>query len=232
MTIKIGTDPEFFLTKNDRFISAAGYFPGTKRKPFPVIDGAVQVDGTALEFNITAADTEDEFTHRIFSVLKQLADMIVKKIPGADIALTPVANFDEAEWESIPESAKVLGCDPDYDAYTGMVNPSPADRILDTPLRTASGHIHIGWTSGMKVRDPRHFDDCVRVARVFADSGIFNPKTEAEATRLAYYGMNGSFRPKPYGVELRAPSNLWLGSEQSIRRTYRDVLGIFSTIKL
>ncbi len=230
MTIKIGTDPEFFLTMNDKFVSAAGHFPGTKKRPFPVIDGAVQVDGTALEFNIDAADTEDEFTHRIFGVLKQMADMIVKALPGADIALTPVARYTDEDWRKIPMSAKILGCDPDFDAWTGMVNPSPGDRILNVPLRTASGHIHIGWTNSQDVQDPWHFENCMKVAQTFAESGLFDPQTDRERERVQYYGMNGSFRPKSYGVELRAPSNLWLGSEKSIRDTYRNVHGIFNSI--
>ena len=43
----IGADPELFLKKNGKFHSAYGTIPGTKRKPYPVPGGAVQIDGMA-----------------------------------------------------------------------------------------------------------------------------------------------------------------------------------------
>ena len=53
--ILVGCDPEVFVAKGGKFISAHGMIPGTKKAPHKVERGAVQVDGMALEFNIDPA---------------------------------------------------------------------------------------------------------------------------------------------------------------------------------
>ena len=52
MNILIGADPELFVKKDGVVVSGHDLIQGTKADPFPVQDGAVQVDGMALEFNI------------------------------------------------------------------------------------------------------------------------------------------------------------------------------------
>ena len=50
---KVGADPEIFLGDADGgLVSAYGLIKGDKEHPFPVTNGAVQVDGMAAEFNI------------------------------------------------------------------------------------------------------------------------------------------------------------------------------------
>ena len=73
----------------------------------------------ALEFNIDPANTEDEFVLSIDTVMGQLAAMV----PEYRIVITPVAEFGYEYIKSQPEEAKELGCDPDYNAYTGKENP-------------------------------------------------------------------------------------------------------------
>ena len=55
MNILIGADPELFVMKNGKFHSADDLIPGSKDEPYPVENGAVKVDGMALEFNIRPA---------------------------------------------------------------------------------------------------------------------------------------------------------------------------------
>ena len=75
--ITIGADPEIFVTNKDgRFRSAHGLVPGTKTEPFRVNNGAVQVDGMALEFNIDPVETEDDFVTNITSVMQQMQEMV------------------------------------------------------------------------------------------------------------------------------------------------------------
>lgn len=222
-TVYIGSDPELFLTLGGKFISAAGLFPGTKNEPFKIDKGAVQVDGNALEFNIHPASTEDEFNSNIETVLKQLDEMV--KLVDKDIKMefVPVAEFNKEDWERLPEYAKELGCSPDYN-IKGEVNPNPSDKIYNTPVRTAAGHIHLGWGQNLDIATgTSHFDDCVYVAKKFHVSGLFQPETKEEYARLEYYGMNGSFRPKSYGVELRSPSNRWVPHEITRRKMFNDV---------
>lgn len=228
MQIKIGCDPEVFIinSKTKDYVSAHGYFPGDKKNPFPVESGAVQVDGTALEFNINPAETEEEFFKNIRNVYAQMGEMVTKVNKDWTLVPTPLVRFKEDIWKDIPIDAKVLGCDPDYN-YNGIVNPNPSEKIFNTPLRTGSGHIHIGWTEGEDVQNPMHFEDCRFMAIEFFNAQLFRPRTELEVERLKYYGMNGSFRPKHYGVELREPSPNWIRTEQSIRKTFNMVKSNF-----
>lgn len=223
MLVIIGTDPEAFIKVGNDNISAHDIFPGTKKEPYKVDCGAVQVDGTAVEFNIDPASSEDQFFNNIRVVKAQLNEMLHKFNPEAMIEFKPIVQYREDIWKSIPESCKELGCDPDYNVK-GEINPNPIEFLQNAPIRTAAGHIHIGWRNpAQHVTESRKFKDAQYVANKFHQSGIFAPVTTEEVERLKYYGHNGSFRPKPYGVEIRSPSNLWLNHESTIRKMYRDV---------
>ena len=150
MQIKIGCDPEIFVKKNGRFRSAHGLIPGTKKEPFRVAKGAVQVDGMALEFNIDPASSEDEFVDNIQTVMGELRAMV----PGYELAVVPTAVFHGNHFRCQPEEALELGCEPDFNAYTGNENEKPDNK---RPMRTASGHIHLGFTEDQDPKDPEHF---------------------------------------------------------------------------
>lgn len=234
LKVLIGCDPEGFITRKDgRFVSAAGFFPGTKKEPKELEDGAVQVDGVALEFNIIAADNAEVFAKRVKNVIAQLDEMVVNTFDkDHKLSFVPVAKFDPTDWKEIPDTAKVLGCDPDYNALTGAINVNPIEALGEMPLRTAAGHIHIGWTEKKDSQDVGHKADCKYIAHGFY-SRYLNPfvaSTKEEQERLRYYGHHGSYRCKPYGVELRSPSNLWVGSEQGRLSAFSATRNIFKTL--
>lgn len=226
--ILLGADPELFLKIGDNFMTAAGFFPGTKHEPYKLDGGASQVDGMALEYNIDPAETEDEWEKNHAKVLAQLEEMVKMVDKDMQIVYSPVATFEHEYWQKVPAEAKILGCDPDFNIY-GQQNENPGDKIESIPIRTAAGHIHIGWTEGKRNDDVDFFEDCLSVARYFHSSEIYRPQTDIERVRLSYYGMNGSFRCKKYGVELRSPSNLWVANEQSRREMYRKTRETFRT---
>lgn len=208
----IGADPEVFVMDSSGPVSAYGMIPGTKADPFKVKNGAVQVDGMALEFNINPAKNEKEFNTNIDSVLTILREMT----PGYELMFEPVAHFGEDYIRSQPKEARELGCDPDYNAYTGLANPSPN---VNAPFRTASGHIHIGWTkpkddkwpTEYDVTDPGHFEACCMLAKTLdLYLGVPSIVWDKDVTRQELYGKPGTFRPKPYGMEYRVLSNKWL----------------------
>lgn len=217
MEFTIGTDPEGFLSIGDKFVSAFNLFPGTKGDPYPVENGAIQVDGLALEFNINPAKTREEFNFNIESVLSQMHDMIRQVDPRMKLNFVPIARFDKKEFDLLPEEAKLLGCDPDFNSK-GEVNKSP-EHLINTPLRTASGHIHAGWTN---VDDPfshEHMGDCLSVINFFKGKE-FSELTYEERERLQYYGGDEAFRPKPYGIEMRKFSNLWVAKKETRLRMF------------
>ena len=101
LNIKLGADPEKFVSNGKEFVSAHGMIQGTKAKPFPVKDGAVQVDGMAVEFNIDPAEDKEAFLHNLQSVMSQLDDMI----PDHETVATPTADFSEEVIKSSPKEA-------------------------------------------------------------------------------------------------------------------------------
>ncbi len=220
MDIKIGCDPEFFLKKDGKFVSAFGMVEGTKANPLPVPNGAVQVDGMALEFISDAGTTSEEFLGNINSVMKNFRDIIAEEY---EFVFSPVAEFGAEYIASQPPEAKILGCDPDYNAYTGLANPKPNGEV---PFRTASGHIHIGWTENEDPLHPEHFEACRMLTKQLDHVlGIGEQFWDDDTVRKQMYGALGAFRPKPYGVEYRVLSNAWLRDDRLIEF-------IFDTVKL
>ena len=216
--IKIGADPELFVKHKGQFISAHGMVPGTKFQPHVVDKGAVQVDGMALEFNIDPATNREEFKDNLLSVMATLKGMIDEDY---EVVAEPVAQFTKDYISQQPEEATELGCDPDFNAYTGEENPKP-DGGVD--FRTGAGHIHIGWTEDMDVTEKTHFDACCMVAQEL-DFFLGVPATyfDKDVKRRELYGQLGAFRPKPYGMEYRVLSNKWLESEELIDFVYTQV---------
>lgn len=217
MNILVGADPEVFVKdKKGRFRSAHGLIPGTKKEPYKVNKGAVQVDGMALEFNIDPASSEDEFVENIFTVLEELRAMV----PGYELVIEPTAIFHGNHFRIQPEEAKELGCEPDFSAYTCEENPRPDNH---TTMRTAAGHIHLGFTNGADPRSPEHMMRCTTLVKHLDwYLGLPSLSWDNDTKRRSMYGKAGVFRPKSYGLEYRTLSNRWLSDERLTRYVYRQ----------
>lgn len=208
MDITIGADPEFFLKNKTDYISAHNLVPGTKSKPHPLYRGAVQADGTAVEFNIEPAFTADDFALSIQAVLAQVRAMIPLEY---QFSYTPAVQYKENYFDELPEFSKELGCDPDYNAYTGAANPRPNPSKRYKTLRTGAGHLHIGFTSTKDHTGQSHMWDCKTLVQALDKYFMFFvERWDKDKTRQNLYGGWGAFRPKPYGVEYRVLSNAWL----------------------
>lgn len=226
MVIKVGADPEVFVqNKQGRFRSAHGLVPGTKQEPHPVKDGAVQVDGLALEFNTTPAESAEQFVHNIGSVLGQLAAMV----PDYNLAIVPTARFHWAHLKVQPEEALELGCEPDFDAYTERENDPPN---AASTMRTAAGHIHLGFTEGADVKDPAHMQQCITLVKTLdVFLGLPSLSWDSDRRRRSMYGKAGCFRPKPYGVEYRTLSNAWLKDARLVAYVFDQVQAAVDFLK-
>lgn len=225
MIIKVGADPEVFVKQKGLFRSAHGLIPGTKQNPFPVEGGAVQVDGMALEFNIHPATSARGFSTNISTVMRQLEAMV----PDYEIAITPVAKFSKKYLDLQPQEAKVLGCEPDFNAWTGEINPPPD---ADVNFRTAAGHVHIGWTQDEDITSTQHLHLCHTLVKhldcyLGLPSRLFDPDEE----RRALYGRAGAFRPKSYGLEYRVLSNKWLEKTVLQEWVFRSVKNAIRSLK-
>ena len=230
MELLLGADPEAFVVLKDGSVpvSAAGLLPGTKEKPFPVKDGAVQVDGMAAEFNIDPAATEDAWVHNLKSVMGQLEGML----PDTHrLEIVPSITFSPEVWEAAPDVAKIMGCDPDLNAYTGRENKPPN---ADTDFRTAAGHIHFGWCEGVNLKNKGHVSACRILAReldyYLGRTSCLGDFSEAGVKRRQLYGSAGAFRVKSYGMEYRVLSNYWLQSEELMRWVYKVCHFVFNRL--
>ena len=207
MNLLLGADPEFFVKKDNVNVSAHELVPGTKSEPYRISGGHVQVDGTAIEFNIDPAKSSFEFSYNIEGVLSQIRDMVPKEY---SFDYKPSVRYSKSLMDSLPDKAKELGCEPDYSAYSiePQRNARPNTRNL---MRTGAGHIHIGWTEKMDPFDLSHYWDCRQVTLQM--NNVVSPLSklwDSDENRPSMYGNGPTLRPKPYGVEYRTPSNAWL----------------------
>src|SRR6476661_7278777 len=127
MSFTIGCDPEIFVrTKSGQHVTAHGLVPGDKKAPYKVPNGAVQVDGMALEFNIDPVPFNDfnQFNDKIIGVMSQLKKMLPE---GHRMDIQPSVQFEKDYYDNnVPEDAKELGCDPDFCAYSkDIFEPNP-----------------------------------------------------------------------------------------------------------
>lgn len=234
MSFTIGCDPELFvIRKHDgKLVSADGLIKGNKKEPFKVNRGAIQVDGMALEFNTDPVEIQDNaysdgdngfenFNKNVVTVLSQLKDAIGKNYEFSEDSFVI---FDKEYYDNeVPPEAKELGCDPDFNAYTGgLENPSPDST---TSLRGAAGHIHIGWGENIPQDHPDHVEICNELVKCFdATVGLLMVLYEPDDDRRKEaYGKAGAHRRKSYGVEYRVPSNQWIFSRNRRFRVFQFV---------
>lgn len=207
VTFLLGADPEVFLNKRGRPVSASETgLPGDKKSPHKTSNGAVQVDGTAAEFNIDPVESNrfERFNLNIVETLRDLKALV----PGCNFSKVPVQEYTAEYLASLPDSAKELGCDPDYCAYTGEKNPIPDGTRL---FRTGAGHVHIGWGADIPADNEEHIQICCDFVKMLdVCVGPFMTFIDREPRRRELYGKAGAFRPKSYGVEYRTPSNAWI----------------------
>lgn len=202
MKFSLGCDPELFLADvNGRLKASCGLIGGTKEAPQPLDElgkgFAIQEDNVAVEFNIPASADQREFVGNVARAMKFIGDGVNSGLQLSIVNLS-AASFPEDELTS--PKAKEFGCDPDFNAWTGLRNPKP--KATDPNLRSCGGHVHVGYdkrTAPMYVI--RCMDLFLGVPSVLMDKGEL---------RKQLYGKAGAFRDKSYGVEYRTLSNFWV----------------------
>lgn len=219
LQILVGADPEMFMRKDGKFISAHGAVKGDKKNPLKVDKGAVQVDGMALEFNIDPAASEEEFVGSCTHVMSILQSMV----PDFELVAVPVAEFGAEYIAAQPAEATELGCDPDFNAYNGGAANERPNGAAD--FRTGAGHVHIGWTKDASIEEPGHREACLMLARQMDYYlGIGSVLYDDDKKRRELYGAPGAYRVKPYGMEYRVLSNAWLKSPKLMAWVYRNAV--------
>ena len=203
MNLLVGCDPEVFFKIKQReiYVPSIGLIGGTKEKPIEVRNGGLQEDNVTAEFNVNPTDDPDRFSFLVHDVKSQLDD--VAEEFGLETSIKSSAVF-EREAVDTPE-AKVIGCDPDLNAYTKQENNYRID-YENKPIRYAGGHIHLGHKD--IVGNPARIIDLVKIMDLYVGSTM--ALLDEDTERRKFYGQAGNYRPKPYGVEYRTSTNTWL----------------------
>lgn len=223
--ITIGADPELFVAKAGKFVSAHNLIPGTKDKPHKVDKGAVQVDGMALEFNINPARTYKEFQDNLDNVYETLMGMV----SGFEPITSPSIVLSSDDIAALPAEAVLMGCSPDVNVYTEEPNPSPDP---DTDVRAAGGHIHIGGVFPTDADDDEEWDLMMRLGKLMDKYvGVYSVLWDDDTLRRTIYGKAGSIRPKPYGLEYRTLSNAWIFNKQITKFVFFQTMKAVKALK-
>lgn len=193
----LGSDPEAFVQSEGSIIPIVGMLGGTKEIPLDVGDGYfVQEDNVMAEGNIPPATSAEEFSGNINTLIERLTE----RLPGLSFA--PFHYFQREQLVSAGRQALAFGCEPDFNAWTGSINRPPSPY---TEMRTAAGHIHIGYDNPNKAKSSR----LVQLCDLYA--GLPSVVMQPDCERRKMYGKAGACRYKDYGVEYRVLSNFWVG---------------------
>ena len=229
----IGVDAEVFLKdKNtDEVISAEGYIKGTKYRPrrFDKTNKwfSTQLDNVLAEFTIAPAKTVDEFIGGISKALTHIKTILPTNV---EPLICASANLNE-KYLQTPQ-ARMFGCDPDFNAYTGFINEKPF--CEDYTLRSCGSHIHLGY-KGIEVKFKNDIfsyqvdkqrSNLVKALDLFISVPLVI--MEPDSDRKLLYGKAGAFRPKPYGLEYRTPSNWYLSNKKLIKWAFNNTKRAFN----
>lgn len=207
----LGCDPEFFLRDaGDNFVAAYGKFKGTKGapEPLPLYGGGYLEDGAAIEINPRPAASAEDWETNVNGCIDELKKSVLAPLKlnlwcasTATLSVQDIAN----------PLSRIMGCDPDWNAHTLQKRES-LDLASMGHSRHAAGHIHFGldpWPEGL----PKHV--FVKFCDLLFYIGIM--RYDSQNARRRWYGQAGLFRPKPYGIEYRTPSNALFANSQTIK---------------
>lgn len=224
--VLIGSDPELFVGNSEGVNFAIGKVGGTKNEPRMVNFGALQEDNVLLEFNTDPAASVEEFLHNIRAVMAQGEDTLkafeLEVVRGLSSHV-----YDYGFLMGAGEQAFIFGCEPDHNGWTGRVNVFPTD--VDPMLRTAGGHLHIGFGHLEEVtrsKSRKVIQMCDYVL------GLPSLLLDKDDRRRQLYGKAAAMRFKRYGAEYRTLSNFWLFSDELTKWAYEGARFAYEQIDL
>jgi hypothetical protein len=176
----------------------------------------VQEDNVMGEFNIPPCNRPSAFGQSVSLAISELGRILRTK----GLTMVPDGSWALDEETLATPAARHLGCMPDFNAYDdGRAFPVvSADSLMGH--RYAGGHIHIGYSNPAGIPP--------FVAARLCDMFITLPLLgwDKQRGRRALYGQAGRFRPKPYGLEYRTPSNYWIFNNYALTRISEAALSV------
>lgn len=218
INVTLGADPEVFLKNEQEQVVPAYYFiKGTKDHPEQVASDvpglAIQYDNVSAEYCIPACGNIGDWLKHHNFMLNYIKETIAYP-NGLFLSISPSV-FIQKETTKDP-IAMQAGCDPDFNVYTQDANIKPD--ITETLLRSAGGHIHIGYNNP----DTETNNQLIKAMDLFL--GVPSVLLDQDVERKKLYGKAGCYREKKYGVEYRSLSNFWLQSDELMTWAYEATL--------
>lgn len=208
-----GADPEMFLRDKTTglLVTSIERIGGSKQNPRPIISEgfAVQEDNVAVEFNIPPAGNKQEFVDSLSLAISYIADEVSQQ--NLELVIDPTATFTFEDL--LHPQAQELGCEPDFNAWTGQMNPRP---VAPPTLRSSGGHLHIGYSNP----DEETSSLIIKAHDLFC--GVASLTFDDDVLRRSIYGKAGACRYKKYGVEYRTLSNAWIRSKELMEYIYEQ----------
>jgi hypothetical protein len=215
-SVKLGSDPEIFVFNplENRFETAIGLTRGSKEYPEPITDEGhcIQVDGVALEFNIPACSTKEEYVKNINFVKSYLQETILTP-KGWELSKMATADFTDKQLNC--KQAQEIGCDPDINAWSLVFNDPQGYK---NNMRAVGGHIHVGYNNPQE-------DVSLNITKAMdIFLGVPSVLLDPDTRRRELYGKAGAMRFKPFGMEYRVLSNFWIMDDTLIKWVFNNTL--------
>lgn len=201
----IGGDPECFLVDKRGYIGPIHRFenkiPTSFSKPIGHRDGA------AFEFNIAPGLCRGNVMGGVQEQIKKIVAFAAQN--ELHMQMRAQGRILNEYLTDAPPDMMKGGCDPDYDAYSGL--RKEPNRYANN-FRYAGGHMHFGIdTQPSDHEKVEVYAGAVSLLDIFVGIPLVaiggDMTAKEEAARRCYYGQAGSFRVQPHGFEYRTPSS-------------------------
>lgn len=202
--ILIGSDPEFFLRKDDKILPSVGIIEGSKWNPISYKDMYIFKDNVLVEGNIKPAKTVNEFVNNMKSLKEAISIVSGGYIP------TSMDSYKFEKEQLSSREAKEFGCSPYEKAWESKL--VSADNLASSLNRSAGFHIHIGYE---KIDNSIREKELNKALAKAYDFFCINPSRlhHYDKFRSNNYGVFGAYRNKPYGVEVRSLGGFFSNDE-------------------
>lgn len=200
--VMIGSDPEFFIKTKNTYLPSYLFTEGNKIVPESLGDDYfVLKDNLVIEGNIPPASDCDSWVKNMLSLKTQISNIITEVNDKAILFEGDKAVYKE-EYIDTPDG-QLFGCSSFIDAWEKVVKLSPN---FESNFRTCGFHIHLSYDLTEKELELGYTKPDMNVLIIRALDhflGLPSDKTFYCQERREGYGLLGSYRDTPYGVEYR-----------------------------
>lgn len=224
--VSLGADPEFFIrrVKDGTYMPSSIITSGTKDMPEDTGTKGffIHKDNLTVEGNIPPAKNKAEFV----SSMKFLKDIIntIAQTKGCELVCEDQIEF-KPRFLNLSD-AQEFGCSGFNNAWAYNVNQEISTPKLNSNLRVAGFHYHIGYEIIDSKYTKKQLDTAI--GRAF-DLFLTLPSDgiKYSAYRRDTYGQYGSVRRKSYGVECRALGG-YFAKDEYLEWGYDQILKMFN----